>query len=180
VSPSDINDIQRTYSGTPSSISSATIYGGGASLRFARRWMFTGQYSLTNAKNLSSAGTGIEINQSAVWGSLSYYLIHGGRFNVYLGAGAGLPTWTQAVSKTSSSSTTNYTADNKMGYMGELGLEFVLGNHVRLFFEGDYIVSTSGDLKSPSGSILRKANNTGNASVDLSGFYGIGGLSILF
>ncbi len=178
VSPSDLNGIQQTFSGTPSAISASTNYGGGISRMFGHHWELMARFMSLNAKNLAPNGNGFEVNQNAVYGLLNYYLVSHGPLRIYVGGTVGQPTWTQAIAHLGGVNS-GYSAANTLGYGGQAGLDIMLGVHVSLFFEAGYMAQKTGNLTNTAGTVL--LNTAGqNAVVDMSGFRGLGGLNILF
>ncbi len=177
INPSDVNNIQKQFVPKPSDISSSTVFGGGAGIMLSPKFHFRATYEVVNAKNLNS-GSGIELNSNFIFGDINYMLIHTGSMYVYVGAGVGYPTYSHATTNILGVKS-EFDADKTVGFEGQGGLGFMLGRHVSLFFQGGYQSLVSGDVKTSAGVALTTPTGT-KAKIDLSGFVGLAGLSLMF
>jgi outer membrane protein W len=182
VTPTDINDIAASKSSNPAlgKISTAMTYGGFFGVKIGRGWEIKATYETQEAKNLTSTNlnpnAGYDLVENTIWGSLNYYLFHTDGVYMFLGAGVGQPLYSHVTEQLAAK--TEYDADKQMGYMGQVGLGFMLGHHLSLRVEAAYEKITSGTLKTSAGVPLNTPSGSG-AAMDLSGVHADGAVVIV-
>ncbi len=131
----------------------------------------------TNLTNPAVSNGGFELIQNEIWGQINYYVVRNSRLNVYVGGGLGYPTYSHATLTLASA--TGYDADKSLNYIGQGGIDILLGNHFSLNFQGGYQSISMSNLKTSSGAVLTSTSG-GNAKMDLSGARVQVGLAIIF
>lgn len=177
VNPADINNLQKQFTAPkPNDILTGTMFGGGLGINFGPKVVFKVRYDMFEGKNLATDNDGYTLTQNMIWGDLDVMLAQGKTVYVYAGAGAGYPL-TSTAKRVVSGVATNFDGDKNIAANAQLGLGFMLGNHFSLFFQAEYQYNFTGTLKNGSTPLTY---NGRNATLDLSGPKGMGGLAIMF